>query len=115
IAALAHHDAVSRRLEVHHGDGLAASAHGVEGGLVDQVGQIGATHPGRPAGDQLEVDVGGQALVLAVDLQDREPLLHVWKRDHDLAVETAGEQQGGIEDVGPVGGGYYHDVFGRVE
>ena len=77
IAALAHHHAVSGRLEVLHGHRLAAPAHGVERRLVDQVGQVGAAHPGRPAGHQLEIDVGSEPLVLAVDLEDREPLLEI--------------------------------------
>ena len=90
-------------------------AHGVQGRLVDQVGQVGAAHARRAPGDQLEVDVGGDALVLAVHLEDGQALLEVGQRDHDLAVEAARAQQGGVEDVGPVGGRHHHDALGGLE
>ena len=37
------------------------------------------------------------------------------ERHHDLAVEPARAQQGGVEHVGPVGGGHHHDALGRLE
>ena len=89
LAALAHEHPVAGRLEVEHRDGGAAAAHRVQRRLVDQVGQVGAAHARGAAGDQLEVDVGAHPLVLAVDLEDRQPLVEVGERDHDLAVEAA--------------------------
>ena len=71
--------------------------------------------PGRAPGHELEVDVGADALVPAVDLQDRQALLEVGEGDHDLAVEAARPQQGGVQDVGPVGGGDHDHALGRVE
>ena len=89
--------------------------HGVQGGLVDEVGQVGAGHPRRAAGDDRQVHVGTHPLVLAVHLQDRQALVEVGQRDDDLAVEAARPQQGRVEDVGPVGRGHDDDAFGDVE
>ena len=106
---------VAGRLEVRHGDVEAAPAHGVQGGLVDQVGQVGTAHARRAPGHHAEVDVGRHALALAVHLEDGQALLEVGQRHDDLAVEAARPQQGGVEDVGPVGGGDHHDALGGVE
>jgi hypothetical protein len=115
LAALAEQDAVAGRLEVLHGDVEAAAAHGVQGGLVDQVGQVGAAHAGCAAGHDAEIDVVRHPLALAVDLQDRQPLLEVGQRHHDLAVEAPRPQQGGVQDVGAVGGRDHDDALGGVE
>src|SRR5439155_5809394 len=48
-------------------------------------------------------------------LEDRLAAAHVGKVDGDLAVEAAGAEQGGVENVGPVGGGDDDDAFGGVE
>ena len=95
--------------------GVGAPAHGVQGGLVDQVGQVGAAHSRRAPRHQREIDVGADLLVLAVDLEDREALLEVGQRHNDLAVEAARAQQRGVEDVGAVGGRHHHDALGGLE
>ena len=41
--------------------------------------------------------------------------LELGQRHDDLAVEAAGAQQGGVEDVGPVGGRHHHDALGGLE
>ena len=87
----------------------------MEGGLVDQVGQIGAAHAGGAAGHRAEVDGRVDPLVLAVHLQDGQALVEVGQGHDDLAVEAAGAEDGGVQDVGPVGGGHDHDALGRVE
>ena len=71
LAPGAHEHAVARHLEVVHVDLLVAGAHREQRGLVDEVGEVGAGHAGRAAGDDLEVDVGRQALRLGVDPEDR--------------------------------------------
>ncbi len=89
--------------------------HRVQGGLVDEVGQVGARHPGRPAGDDRQVQVRAHPLVLAVHLQDGEALVEVGERHDDLAVETARTEQRGVKDVGSVGRGHDDDALGDVE
>ena len=84
-------------------------------GLVDEIGQVGAGHSRCAAGDDRQVHVGTHALVLAVNLQDRQTLIEVGQRHDDLAVEPAGPEQRRVEDVGPVGRGHDHDALGDVE
>ena len=115
LPPLAHQHPVAGRLEVLHGDRRDAPAHGVQGRLVDQVGQVGAAHPRRAPGHHRQVDVGSDALVLAVHRQDRQPLGQVGQGNDDLAVETARAQQGRVQDVRPVGGRHHDDAFGGLE
>ena len=61
VAALAHEHPVAGLLEVVAcGSRPRPSAHGEQGGLVDQVRQVGAAHAGRAPGHDVEVDVGGR-------------------------------------------------------
>ena len=55
-------------VEVDHVDGVLAAAGGHQGGLVDEVGQVGADRAGRQSGDVPQVDVVGQLDVADVDL-----------------------------------------------
>ena len=86
-----------------------------EGGLVDQVGQVGAGEPGRRAGDDLEIDVLGQRNPLDVDLENVLAALGVGHGDDDPAVEPPGTEQGGVQDVRPVRGRDQDDPLVRVE
>ena len=115
VAGLAHEDPVSGGVEVAHLDELAPAPHGVQRGLVDEVGEVGAAHARSAAGDDRQVDVGAHALVPAVHLQDRQPLVEVGQRHDDLAVEAARAQQRRVEDVGPVGRRHDDDALGDVE
>ncbi len=71
--------------------------------------------PGRAAGHGEQVDPGRHRLALGVDLEDLVPADHVGVLDGDLPVEAARAQQGGVEDVGPVGGRDEDDVGLDVE
>ncbi len=115
LATSTHDDAVAGVLEVDPLDLLAATANGEQRGLVDEVGEVGATHARRGLRHDLEVDVGAHPLVAAVHLQDGEALFVLGQRHDDRAVEAAGTQQCGIEDVGPVGGGEDDDALAGLE
>ena len=115
LPALAHEDPVTRCFEVFVLDDQGTAAHSVQGGLVDQVGQVGTAHPGGAPGDLPQIDRGVHLLVLAVHLQDGEPLVEVRKRNHDLTVESPWAEDRGVEDVGPVGRGHDDDALGGVE
>ncbi len=71
--------------------------------------------PGVPAGDDLEVDVGGERNLPHMDLQDLLAADEVGVRDDDLPVEAAGAQQRRVEHVGPVGRGDDDDAFVLLE
>ena len=73
--------------------------------LVQRVGELGAGHPGRLAGDVGEVEVVGQRLALGVGAEDRLAAVAVGRRDQHLAVEAARPQQRLVELVDVVGGG----------
>ena len=71
--------------------------------------------PGRLARERVDVDALGQRLAARVDLEDLRAALAVRPVDGDLTVEAARAQQGGIEDVGPVGGRDHDDVVLGLE
>ena len=57
----AHHHAVLGLLELGVADRFLVAAGGQQGGLVDQVGQVGAREAGRALGDAGQVDVARPA------------------------------------------------------
>ena len=83
--------------------------------LVDQIGEIGAGKARRQFGDLLGIDIGRQHRLFQMHLQDRDPILLVGAIDQNLAVEAAGAQQRGIEDLRPVGGGQQDDAGRGIE
>ena len=62
--------AVDRLVELGHADGLLVAARGQDGGLVDEVREIGAREAGRATRERLDVDRLVERLALDVDLQD---------------------------------------------
>ena len=104
LALRAGHDPVDGLLERVHRDLLAVGPRGQQRALVDHVGQVGAGEAGGAPGDDVEVGVGRDGLAAGVHLQDALAAGQVGLGHHDLAVEPAGAQQRGVEDVGPVGG-----------
>ena len=62
-----------------------------------------------------EIESGASVTLPRVDLEDLLAALQVGPVDHDLAVEAAGAQQRGVEDLRPVGGGQEDDALLRVE
>jgi hypothetical protein len=74
-----------------------------------------SSEAGGLAGEGVDVDDLGERLAAGVDLEDLGTALAVGAVDGDLAVEAAGTQQRGVEDVGPVGGGDHDDVVLGLE
>ena len=97
-------DALHGLLDLGHGDLGLVAARGEKGALVHEVHKVGAGEAGRELGQALEVDVGGQRLALGVHADDLLAAGDVGAVHRDLAVEAARAQQGGVEDVGTVGG-----------
>ena len=107
--------ALDRLVELGHGHRLLAGAGGHQGGLVDEVGQVGADRPRRQGGDAAQVHVGVEADVADVDLEDRLAAVDVGPVHDHLAVEASRPQQGGVERLRPVGGGHDDDAAVDVE
>src|SRR5207244_363344 len=80
-----------------------------------QVAEVGAGHADHAPGDLFEVHVVGEGLVTGVDLEDLQSPLPGGPVDGDVPVEASGAKQGGVEDVGPVGGGHDDDGLGGGE
>ncbi len=66
--------------------------------------------PGVSLRDVHQRRVGCQRPRAAVQLEDLEAAVHVGHVDRDLAVEAAGTQQRGVEDVRAVGRAHHHDA-----
>src|SRR5215217_1592516 len=92
-----------------------AVAGGEEGGLVDEVRQVGAGEAGRLPRERVDVDLLRQRLAARVDLEDLRAALAVRAIDDDLAVEAARAQERRVEDVRPVRGGDQDDVVLHLE
>ena len=107
------HDFVPGLFEVSHAH-LGASVTGSEkSGLVADVGQVRSAQARSALGHDLELDVTRQRQLLRVDPQNPLPSADVGKVHHDLAVETAGPQECGIEHVRSVGRGQQnHTLIG---
>ena len=103
LALGAHHDLVLGLLELGLGHHALVAARGGQGGLVDEVHQVGAGETGRAAGDGLQVDIRRQRHLADVNLEDLFAADDIRIRHHHLAVEAAGAQQRRIEHVGTVG------------
>jgi hypothetical protein len=108
---LRHHDRLALRSDHHAVDRLVAVVHlddrfiaprREQRGLVEQILQIGAGESGRAFRKRLEQDFLAQRLVARMHFQDLLPAFDVRAIDHDLAIETAGPQQGRVEHVGAV-------------
>src|SRR3569623_1198775 len=91
------------------------AALGDQGGLVHEIGKIGTGEAGRTAGVDTRDDVVRHWDLAHVHLQNLLAAAHVGQRHHDLAVETAGTQQRGVEHVGTVGGGDDDDALATLE
>ena len=92
-----------RLLDVRQGDEGLAQPGSPEGGLVHQVLQVRAGEAGGLPGDLLQVHILCQRLIAGMHSEDLLPALHV------RPVKPTGTQQGGVQDVLPVGGGQHDD------
>ena len=94
---------------------MVFAAGGEQRGLVGEVGEVGADHPGCGRGEGVEVDVVGERERPGVHIEDLAAARPVGWLDGDAAVEAAGAEQGGVEDLGPVSGAEHDDGLGGLE
>ena len=92
-----------------------AAARGEEGGLVDEVGEVGADHARGRGGERGQVDIGGERHAARVDCEDLLAAELVRRIHDDPPVEAPGTQERGVEHFGPVGRGDHDDPFGAGE
>ena len=115
LALGAHLNAVDALFQFGHLDDLFVAARRQDGGLVHQIGQVGAREPGGELGDDLQVHLGSDRLALGVYLEYGRAADDIRPVQHHAAVETAGAQQSRVEDVGPVGGRHYDNADVGIE
>ena len=94
---------------------VCCSAGGEDGRFVDEVGEVCAAEPGGLARQAFEAYLVGEGLALGVDVEDGDASVDVRQVEDDAPVEASGSEEGGVEDVGAVGGGDDDDVGGGVE
>src|SRR5262249_24445111 len=111
LAFDAHEDFVLRHFKVGHGDELAVLASAPESGFVSEAFEIGTGEARSAASDDGEVHVVGDRLFARVHSEDFFAALDVGASDNYTAIEAAGAEQCGIENVRPVGGGDEDDAF----
>jgi len=83
--------------------------------FVDEISEVGASKTRRQCSHLVGVDVGCDFHLPHVNLQDLHAALLVGPVDQHLAVEPAGAQQRGVENLGPVGGRQNDEPGARVE
>ena len=88
---------------------------GQQGGLVHQIFQVRAGKAAGTPGQLLQVHILRQRLVPGVHPQDFLPALCIGGTYVDLPVEAARPQQGGVQNVLPVGGRQDHHALVGAE
>ena len=114
-AGRADRDLQPARVDVGRSDRHGAASGGDDGGLVEQVAQLGAGEAVGAASQRVEIDLGRERLAHRVDRQDRAATGHVRQADVDLPVEPTGTKDRLVEDVDPVRRGDDDDLVGRRE
>ena len=97
-------DAVDGVEEVLLVDEFLVLAGGHQRGFVAHVGDVGARETWGLLGEELAVDVVAELQPSHVHLENLFTAHDVGQLNVNLAVETAGTEQGLVEDVGAVGG-----------
>ena len=90
-------------------------AHGAQGGLVDDVGQIRARRAHRGAGDGGVIDILGRGDAAGMHAQHSLAAAKIGQIHRDAAVKAAGAQQGGVQNLRTVGSAQHHDALGGVK
>src|ERR1035438_3084252 len=104
LALGSHEHLVIGQLKVVHRDLLAIHAGSIQRSLVHHVGKVGSTEARCSTGQYVEVGVIGDGNLFDVYAKNLLAATHIGQAHHHAAVEAAGAQQRGIENVGPVGG-----------
>ena len=108
-------DAIDRFIAIAHVDHRFVAARREQRRFIQQVLEISAGETGRALSERVERDFFRQRLVLGVHREDRRAAFDIGAVDHDLAVETAGAKQRGIEHVGTVRRGDQDDAGILIE
>ena len=114
-ALRAHHDLVLGRLEIVHLDETLAATRSEQGGLIDQIRQVGAGHAGRAARQDIALHVRGNGHLAHMHHQYLFTTADIRQRHHNLTIKATRAQQRWIEHVGTVGRGDHDHAAGTLE
>ncbi|CAB4808135.1 unannotated protein [freshwater metagenome] len=89
IATLAHEDSVACFFEVTPMNFGGTFAYRKERCLIHKVGEIGAAHPGCAPSNEIEIDVGVDALVADMYIANLSAIFEFRQGDNNLTVESA--------------------------
>ena len=88
---------------------------GMQGGLVDEVGEIGTDEAWRLRRYHREIQARSQLHGADMHFQNFLPSFEVGTVENDLTIEAARPQQSGVQDFRPVGRRQDHDTFLGIE
>src|SRR5205807_3484123 len=91
-----------RLLEAGAGDALQVVTGSTQRRLIDESGEVRATHPSGLPCQALQAHLLVQGSVSCMHLEDGLAARPVRQRDADMAVEAARTQQGRVQDIGAV-------------
>lgn len=100
----AHVDLVLGVLEIDHVQPFFVAFGCDQSGFIDQVFEVGTGKTRCALGQDECIDIRGNGGALHVHAQDFFTAPNIRQGNHHLPIETARTQQGGIEDIGAVGG-----------
>ena len=86
-----------------------------DGGLVHQIGQVGAGKTGRPGGNRFQIDILAERLFAGVNLENFFAVADVGTVQDDAAVEAAGPQESRVQNIGPVGRRHHNHLLVRFK
>mmetsp|Transcript_31970 Transcript_31970/g.75966 ORF Transcript_31970/g.75966 Transcript_31970/m.75966 type:complete len:221 (+) Transcript_31970:65-727(+) len=109
------HDLGDSHLEVLLGHVHASLSEGIHARLRAASLELGARGTAHRVGDLLEVYPAHEVHLARVDLEDVDPAALARVGELDLAVDAAGAQERGVEDVHAVGRHQHLDLVGGLE
>ena len=98
------HDALNGVVDLVHGDLAELTASSQDGGLIQQIGQVGASEARGAPGHFVEINVFRQGLAAGVNAKYLETTAVIRAIHHHLTVKATRTHQGLIQHVGAVGG-----------
>ena len=72
--------------------------------FIDQIGDLSSAEPGGRAGDGGQINGTAQSSCGGVDLKNFQTAADIRQGQTDTPVKSAGSEQGGVENIGAIGG-----------
>ena len=106
---------VHRFFKFTHTDGFLITPGGLDSGLIDQIGQVGAAQAHRALGQNFQVNVFIQRLAIGMDFQNGHPTVNIRAVQNHPAVKTTGPQKRRVENIRSVGGRHNDDAGAGIK